>query len=222
MLENTKKQMEMVKRGEIPRGWKEVQLKDIAVIIETKNTINNSNVLTISAQYGLISQKDFFKKEIASKNKENYYLLQRNDFAYNKSYSGGYIYGAVKRLKNYDMGIVSPLYICFRVIDKNISLDYLEYYFEYGMADREIRNVAQEGARNHGLLNISTKDFFNIKIVLPTYEEQKIIAEILMTTDKEIILLEKKLELIKQEKKAIMQLLLTGIVRVGEENTEME
>ena len=86
--------MEMVKRGEIPRGWKEVQLKDIAVIIETKNTINNSNVLTISAQYGLISQKDFFKKEIASKNKENYYLLQRNDFAYNKSYSGGYIYGA--------------------------------------------------------------------------------------------------------------------------------
>lgn len=70
MLENTKKQMEMVKRGEIPRGWKEVQLKDIAVIIETKNTINNSNVLTISAQYGLISQKDFLKKKSQVKTKK--------------------------------------------------------------------------------------------------------------------------------------------------------
>lgn len=217
MLEYRKKQIEMVKSGEVPEGWKEVQLNEIAVMIETKNSTNNSNVLTISAQYGLISQKDFFKKEIASKSKENYYLLQRDDFAYNKSYSGDYTYGAVKRLKNYDMGIVSPLYICFRVTNKNISLDYLEYYFEFGLADREIRNIAQEGARNHGLLNISTKDFFNIKIVLPTYEEQKMIAEILMTADKEINLLEKKLELIKQEKKAMMQLLLTGIVRVNEE-----
>lgn len=196
--------------------WKAVHLHDIATIIETRNTVNNTNVLTISAQYGLISQKDFFKKEVASKNKENYFLLERDDFAYNKSYSGDYIYGATKRLKNYDMGIVSPLYICFRVTDKSVSLDYLEYYFEFGMTNREIRNIAQEGARNHGLLNISTKDFFNIKIILPAYEEQKAIARILMTADKEIELLEQKLELTKQEKKAMMQLLLTGIVRVNE------
>lgn len=195
-------------------NWKEKRLNEVVNVIEKRNAINNTNVLTISAQYGLISQKDFFKKEIASKNKENYYLLEKDDFAYNKSYSGDYTYGAVKRLKNYDSGIVSPLYICFRVTDKNISLDYLEYYFEFGMADREIANIAQEGARNHGLLNISTKDFFNIKLILPTYEEQKMIAEILVLADKEINLLEQKLDLIKQEKKAVMQLLLTGIVRV--------
>lgn len=194
--------------------WKNYRLNQIAKRIKRKNDIANDNVLTISAQYGLINQSEFFNKEIASEDKSNYYLLQRNDFAYNKSYSSGYPFGAIKRLTRYDVGIVSPLYICFQIITEGVSLEYMEQYFEAGLMNREIQAFAQEGARNHGLLNIAVDDFFNAKIVLPSYDEQLAIAKILTAADKEIDLLHRELEQEKKRKKALMQLLLMGIVRV--------
>ena len=194
---------------------KNYRLNQITKRIKRKNNVANDNVLTISAQHGLINQSEFFNKEIASEDKSNYYLLQRNDFAYNKSYSSGYPFGAIKRLTRYDVGIVSPLYICFQIIAEEVSLEYMEQYFEAGLMNREIQAFAQEGARNHGLLNIAVDDFFNAKIVLPSYDEQLAIADILTTADKEIDLLRRDLEQEKQKKKALMQLLLTGIVRVN-------
>ena len=193
--------------------WQNCRLHQIAKRIRRKNTVGNENVLTISAQYGLINQSEFFNKEIASEDKSNYYLLNRNDFAYNKSYSSGYPFGAIKRLTRYDMGIVSPLYICFEIVGENVSLEYMEQYFEAGLMNREIQAFAQEGARNHGLLNIAVDDFFNSKLVLPSIEEQQAIAAILTAADREIELLRQDLEQEKQKKKALMQLLLTGIVR---------
>ena len=195
--------------------WQNCRLHQIAKRIRRKNTVGNENVLTISAQYGLINQSEFFNKEIASEDKSNYYLLNRNDFAYNKSYSSGYPFGAIKRLTRYDMGIVSPLYICFEIVGENVSLEYMEQYFEVGLMNREIQAFAQEGARNHGLLNIAVDDFFNSKLVLPSIEEQQAIAAILTAADREIELLQQDLEQEKQKKKALMQLLLTGIVRVN-------
>ena len=195
--------------------WQNCRLHQIATRIRRKNTVGNENVLTISAQYGLINQSEFFNKEIASEDKSNYYLLNRNDFAYNKSYSSGYPFGAIKRLTRYDMGIVSPLYICFEIVGENVSLEYMEQYFEAGLMNREIQAFAQEGARNHGLLNIAVDDFFNSKLVLPSIEEQQAIAAILTAADREIELLQQDLEQEKQKKKALMQLLLTGIVRVN-------
>ena len=195
--------------------WRNGRLHQIAKRIRSKNTVGNENVLTISAQYGLINQSEFFNKEIASEDKSNYYLLHRNDFAYNKSYSSGYPYGAIKRLTRYDEGIVSPLYICFEITGENVSLEYMEQYFEAGLMNREIQAFAQEGARNHGLLNIAVDDFFNSKIVLPSLKAQKAIAEILNVADAEIELLRQDLEQEKQKKKVLMQLLLTGIVRVN-------
>ena len=172
-------------------------------------------MLTISAQYGLINQDEFFNKAVASDDKSNYFLLKRGDFAYNKSYSNGYPFGAIKRLTRYDDGIVSPLYICFRVKDENISDEYLEQYFEAGFINHEIQAFAQEGARNHGLLNISVDDFFSSKFLLPPLAEQTAIAEVLSTADRELDLLRQDIEQEKQKKKALMQLLLTGIVRVN-------
>lgn len=195
--------------------WQNCRLHQIVKRIKRKNTVGNENVLTISAQYGLINQSEFFNKEIASEDKSNYYLLNRNDFAYNKSYSSGYPFGAIKRLTRYDMGIVSPLYICFEIVGENVSLEYMEQYFEAGLMNREIQAFAQEGARNHGLLNIAVDDFFNSKLVLPSIEEQQAIVAILTAADREIELLRQDLEQEKQKKKALMQLLLTGIVRVN-------
>lgn len=194
--------------------WKIVRLHQIVKRHTKRNTIGNTNVLTISAQYGLINQAQFFNKAIASDDKSNYFLLERGDFAYNKSYSNGYPFGAIKRLTRYDAGIVSPLYICFRIKNKSISDEYLEQYFEVGVMNHEIQACAQEGARNHGLLNITVDDFFNSKLLLPPSEEQTAIVQVLSTADRELDLLQQDIKQEKQKKKALMQLLLTGIVRV--------
>ena len=158
--------------------WHNVKLGDICERITQRN-INNAStlVLTIAAQYGLVSQTDFFYKSIASTDLANYYLLRNGDFAYNKSYSGEYSWGTVKRLDLYSEGVLSPLYICFRPIEDVIDSDFLIYLFESKCWYREISEICVEGARNHGLLNVSVTDFFNMKLQIPELSEQKRIAQ---------------------------------------------
>ncbi len=195
--------------------WPKISMSDCFERINEKNHENNNNILTISAQRGLISQEHYFSKQIASESLLRYYLLKKGDYAYNKSYSIGYPFGAIKRLENFEKGIVSPLYICFRIKNNNFSNDYFKQYFDSGFLNEEIQKIAQEGARNHGLLNVSVEEFFQIVLRIPEdIKEQKAIAEILMMADKEIELLEKELNMIKEQKKGLMELLLTGIIRV--------
>ena len=181
------------KIGIIPEDWRAVHFNELFERVNRKNIENNKNVLTISAQYGLINQKNFFNKEIASEDKSNYYLLYRGEFAYNKSYSNGYPFGAIKALECYEKGIVSPLYICFSKTEKNKQPGYYMQFFESGLFNREIKSIAQEGARNHGLLNISVDDFFNTLVLFPPLPEQKKISKILETQDKIIELNKRKI-----------------------------
>lgn len=203
------------KVGIVPEEWEICHFKKQFARLRRKNTEGNTNVLTISAQYGLINQEEFFKKEVASEDKSNYYLLYSGDFAYNKSYSNGYPFGAFKMLDRYDSGVVSPLYICFTPTESNVCPAFYVQYFENGMMNREIQAVAQEGARNHGLLNISIDDFFNSYLLCPPLTEQQKIAEILTAQDAVIALMQKQIELKQQRKKGLMQKLLSGEVRVG-------
>lgn len=165
--------------------WEEKNLIQLASRIISKNKENNQNVLTISAQQGLISQLKFFNKSVAAKDLKGYYLMKNNDFAYNKSYSDGYPMGAIKKLTRYDNGVVSSLYICFR-FNAFVNTVFMEHYFESGLHNREIEKYAQEGARNHGLLNIGIIDFFNTKISIPNTDEQTKIANFLSSFDKKI------------------------------------
>ena len=195
--------------------WKIERFGDIFERVIQKNEKNCKNVLTISAQQGLINQEDFFKKQIASDSFLHYYLLQKSDFAYNKSYSNGYPFGAFKRLDKYEEGILSPLYICFKLNKNKGDSDFWVYFFESGGMNQGVCDIAQEGARNHGLLNIGIVDFFNIEIKVPSsLAEQQKIAEILRGSEKEIQIYEKQLAALKQQKRGLMQALLTGRVRV--------
>lgn len=184
--------------------WEKRKLGELSERITRKNKIDNQNVLTISAQHGLISQLEYFNKSVSAKNLKNYYLLNRNEFAYNKSYSKGYPMGAIKRLSRYDEGVVSTLYICFRFKD-SVSLAYMEQYFESGLQNKEIEKVAQEGARNHGLLNIGLSDFFEIDIRVPVKSEQDKIASFLSSLDKKITAVDNQLSLAKEWKKGLLQ-----------------
>ncbi len=162
------------------KEWKLIKLSDICQRVQTKNTGNQCRqVLTIAAQHGLVNQEDFFNKTVASENLEGYYLLQKGDFAYNKSYSGDYTWGAIKRLERYDKGVLSPLYICFRPDLSKVDADFLAHYFESKKWYKGVADIAGEGARNHGLLNISVIDFFNTTHRIPNLDEQKRIAKIL-------------------------------------------
>ncbi len=160
---------------------------DFSSRIATKNKDSKcSLVLTIAAQYGLVNQESFFNKSVASENLTGYYLLHKGEFAYNRSYSAGYDWGAVKRLDNYDEGVLSTLYICFKINETIVDSDYLAYYFESTKWHRGLSDIAGEGARNHGLLNVSITDYFNTKHRFPVIEEQKAIAKMLNTiTEKE-------------------------------------
>ena len=163
------------------------KMSDFSSRIATKNKDSKcSLVLTIAAQYGLVNQEFFFNKSVASENLTGYYLLHKGEFAYNRSYSAGYDWGTVKRLDNYDEGVLSTLYICFKINETIVDSDYLAYYFESTKWHRGLSDIAGEGARNHGLLNVSMADYFNTKHRFPVIEEQKAIVKILNAiTEKE-------------------------------------
>jgi len=194
--------------------WGKFKLREITERVTRKNNIHNTNVLTISAQMGLVSQQEYYNKSVASKDLSTYYLLKKGDFAYNKSYSTGYPYGAIKRLDSYDAGVTSSLYICFEVSSPKCDKDFFAHFFEAGMLNHGIYRIAQEGARNHGLLNMSIHDFFNIEITIPNLQEQQKIATTLNIVDKELQILNQKLDALKKQKKGLMQQLLTGKIRV--------
>ncbi len=183
--------------------WSYQSLSKYVNRITTKNKNNESNlVLTISAQYGLVDQTNFFNRSVSSSNLTGYYLLNNGDFAYNKSYSNGYPWGAVKRLNKYNQGVVSSLYICFKP-NNLINSDFLEQYFETNKWYQQISEVSVEGARNHGLLNIAVNDFFNTKHYMPSIKEQEKISNFLSLLDKKIELQAKKIEDLKLFKKGL-------------------
>ena len=197
------------------RDFEKKHLSEIFEKITTKNSEKNQNVITISAQRGFIKQTDFFNKVIASDILDNYFLVKKGDFCYNKSYSNGYDWGATKRLNDFEKAVVTTLYICFRLKEENQnSGDFFEYYFESGILNKGLSKVANEGGRAHGLLNVTSSDFFNIKIGVPTFEEQKAIANILDKASEELNQYQQKLQTLQLQKKGLMQQLLTGKTRV--------
>ena len=195
--------------------WQKVKLGEICKRVTRRNEENNQNVMTISAQKGFVSQTDFFNKSVASSTLDNYYLVLKDEFCYNKSYSNGYPMGAIKRLKEADKAVVTTLYICFSIADsKRLDINFFEQFCESGGLNQGLMKVANEGGRAHGLLNVTPTDFFSLVMLLPTLPEQKAIAEVLTTADDEIATHRKKLDALRLLKRGLMQQLLTGKTRV--------
>ena len=185
--------------------WVEKRLKDISKRVTRKNSdLVSERALTISAQFGLIDQEEFFQKKIASKDVSGYYLIKKGEFAYNKSYSTGYPLGAIKRLDKYENGVLSTLYILFKAVD--VDSDYLAHYYESDKWHREVSMCAAEGARNHGLLNIAPADFFNTRLVMPKeLEEQQAIGSYFSNLDNLINTYQEKISQLEILKKKLLQ-----------------
>lgn len=206
---------------EYSNSWSYIDFDEVFERVARKNSIGSDNVLTISGERGLIRQREFFNKSVASADLSGYTLLHRGEFAYNKSYSAGYPMGAIKPLMKYDAGVVSSLYLCFRLRpDVDASFDFFRHYFETGLLNEGIGGIAQEGARNHGLLNVGIGDFFKLRLHVPDADEQRAIATAINTAEAEEQLQLQRLSALRAEKLALMQQLLTGKRRVRLPATE--
>ena len=190
---------------EFTDDWEQRKLSDISERVTRKNkNLEYSLPLTISAQYGLVDQHEFFNKRIAAKDVSGYYVIKNGEFAYNKSYSEGYPWGAVKRLDRYENGVLSTLYILFSV--KNVDSDFLVSYYDTNNWHSEVQQRSAEGARNHGLLNISASDFFDTELVIPQDpNEQKKIGLLFKKLDSTITLHQRELDSLKKLKKSLLQ-----------------
>lgn len=138
-----------------------------------------------------------------------YYLLKNGEFAYNKSYSVGYDFGSIKRLDRYPMGALSTLYICFAL--KRHESDFIKAYFDSLKWYREIYMISAEGARNHGLLNVPTEEFFDTKHYLPeNTDEQRKIADFLIALDRRIETQQSLVDNLKKYKRGVIQRVFSG------------
>ena len=191
--------------------WRTEKLSDFAERVTRKNSNNETDLpLTISSKDGLVDQISYFNKTVASKDMSGYYLLRNGEYAYNKSYSVGYDFGSIKRLDRYPMGALSTLYICFAL--KKHDTDFIKVYFDSLKWYKEIYMISAEGARNHGLLNVPTDEFFSTKHYLPeNAAEQRKIADFLIALDRRIDAQQSLVDNLKKYKRGLLNQVFSAI-----------
>ena len=191
--------------------WRTEKLSDFAERVTRKNSNNETDLpLTISSKDGLVDQISYFNKTVASTDMSGYYLLRNGEYAYNKSYSVGYDFGSIKRLDRYPMGALSTLYICFAL--KKHDTDFIKVYFDSLKWYKEIYMISAEGARNHGLLNVPTDEFFSTKHYLPeNAAEQRKIADFLIALDRRIDAQQSLVDNLKKYKRGLLNQIFSAI-----------
>ena len=177
-------------------GWKNTKLSNFITKITDKNKkYLIKNVISNSAQYGLIPQKEFFDKDIANdENINNYYIIEKGDFVYNPRKSIEAPYGPVNMYCYSKKGIISPLYLCFKVF--NINKDFLLKYFKTACWHKYIYENGDSGAR-HDRVSIKDDLFFELPIFVPSMQEQEKIGKLFELLDKKIELQKQKIEALK-------------------------
>ena len=222
-----KARIESIRRGEVPEGYKRTKagilpvdwefnpLSQLAQKSKTKNREERyTKILTNSANEGIISQTDYFDKQIANNdNIEGYYIVKKGDFVYNPRISVAAPCGPINCYHGEETGVMSPLYMVFSIDVKKIERDYVEQFFSSTFWHRYMKSVANYGVRSDRM-NLSDEDFFLLPIPMPMRTEQEKIAEILAGQDRVIALKEKLLAEKQKQKKYLMQQLLTGKKRL--------
>jgi type I restriction enzyme S subunit len=186
--------------------WKGVTLGEVTRMFSRRNKeLLNAKVYSVTNTDGFVLQSEHFEREIAGEDLSNYKIIKKNEFAYNPARIN---VGSIAYFKH-QVGIISSLYVCFCT-----TKEILDYYFEQAIqldhTKHKIRNYGEGGVRIYLWYDL----FSRIKVTIPPIEEQTAIASVLQIADKEIELLIQKLDALKEQKRGLMQKLLTGQKRV--------
>ena len=144
---------------------KRILLSDVSAKITRRNTDNqNFNVLSNSANQGIIPQNEVFDREIANENNtSNYFVISQNDFVYNPRKSVTAPYGPINRYNGETNGVISPLYLCFRCY--GIDVEYLGWYFKSDSWHKYVYQNGDTGVR-HDRVSIKDEIFFSMPLYL--------------------------------------------------------
>lgn len=190
---------------EFTDAWEKWELNKIAIKVTEKNKDGIfPETLTNSAEFGVISQRDFFDKDISNpENLNGYYIVKPNDFVYNPRISNLAPVGPIKRNQLNRIGIMSPLYFIFRV-SSNIDLDFLDAFFSTNLWHLFMKLNGDSGARADRIA-IKDKIFMEMSIPLPSYIEQQKIGNLFKQLDRLITLHKRKWDDVILLKKALLQ-----------------
>ena len=193
--------------------WENIKLCEVFSERKEKNIEQNLRICSVAVQKGVIDQIEHLGRSYAASDTSNYSVAHYGDIIYTKSPTGDFLYGIVKQNLLQETVAVSPLYGVFTPMTFGLGY-FLHTYFQSAIcAQNYLLPIVQKGAKN--TINITNDTFISSKLYLPLdVEEQKAIADTFIAADREIDLLRQDIEQEKQKKKALMQLLLTGIVRV--------
>lgn len=185
-----------------------VKLKDYLKESSIKNNKNQiQNVLSVTNSRGFINQDEQFERSVASKDLKGYKIVKKGQFAYNPSRIN---VGSIDLLKTFDTGIVSPIYVIFETKEDELLNEYLKHFFKTYNFFEQMKAFTQGGVRD----SLSFKGLSMMKMFIPSIEEQKKIVVVLNSCDREIEILKQKLNKLNEQKKGLMQKLLTGKIRV--------
>jgi type I restriction enzyme, S subunit len=171
-------------------------------------------VLSITAGKGFVDQRVKFSRVIAGRNIENYVLLRKGEFSYNKGNSDRYPQGCIYRLEEFNEGAVPNVWISFALKSDKHSPLFYKHFFLSGGLNHQLHRIINSGVRNDGLLNLTASNFFTVRVPVPQPEEQKKLGELLEFINQELRLLRTERIALDQQKRGLMQRLLTGKIRV--------
>ena len=194
--------------------WKSVKLSEVLLERTEKNTNQDHRICSVAVQKGVVDQVEHLGRSYAAADTSNYGVAHYGDIIYTKSPTGDFPYGIVKQSQMNEDVAISPLYGIYEPVCYELGYILHTYFSNAINCSNYLLPIVQKGAKN--TINITNSVFVSNRLYLPMdHKEQKALAEIFITADKEIDLLRKELKQEKQTKKALMQLLLTGIVRVN-------
>ena len=180
-------------------------------ISERNKDLKITNVLSVTNSRGFINQADQFNRVVASEDATNYKIVRKGQFAYNPSRVN---VGSLDLLTDFESGILSPMYVVFETAKSQLLPDYFYYQLKTQWFYGHISMFVQGSVRD----SLSFDGLCSMKFFIPSIEEQTAIAQVLQTADKEISLLKAKAKKLKEQKKGLMQVLLTGKVRLKIKN----
>lgn len=205
-----------VRWGSYPVDWQYLPIGDIAEQVSEKNRDGSElPVLSCTKHHGLVDSLKYFGKQVFSKDLSTYKIVRRNQFAYATNHIEE---GSIGYQDIYGVAVISPMYTVFKAGDDiNDRFLYLVLKTELYRHIFEANTSASVDRRG----SLRWKDFSKIHVPVPSLDEQRAIVEVFDCCDRELKLLEQQLDAFKEQKKGLMQLLLTGKLRVKSEKVEI-